>query len=268
VPPVIADYEVLQPLGAGTGPAAAYLVRPPARLPLADGATVVAHLVPLPDSVAWPRLLARLSTAAAAAAGPGLAPVLEAVRYAGRTSWVTASHATDSLERDASLSRRQHVQAVVAACRGAHLLHEAGLAHGAIRPSTIWVGSDGAALGPAAAWALDDGVVWPGGAAADLTYVDPDLLRGAPPSRASDVWALGAVLHRALSAQDLYDDSGGSASPAVVQQHRDTPPRIDPLLRPELAEVLSACLAADPAERPPSAAALADRIEAAAEEWA
>jgi hypothetical protein len=270
--PAIADYQVGRLLDAEDGPQARWLVEPPERLGLPAGATVVAHLVPLPDSVAWNRLLARLSLAAGAGADH-LAGLVESARAADG-GWITSTHPASNLSRDAGLSRRQHLGAIAGACRGAHQLHEVGMAHGAIRPDTIWVepvGGDAppaGVLGPTASWALEDGLAWPGGPAGDLAFVDPSLLLGAPPSRASDLWSLGVVLHRALSGHDLYDDPPGAVGPADVQRHRDEPPRIDPLLRPEMGELLASCLAHDPADRPPSALALAQRIDAVIAEMA
>ena len=39
-----------------------------------------------------------------------------------------------------------------------------------------------------------------------VEYLDPSLLLGEPPSRATDIWALGATSHRALSGKGLYGE--------------------------------------------------------------
>jgi hypothetical protein len=262
----IADYQVVRPLDTHEGPGARYLVEAPARLGLPTDAVVVVHLVALGDSVAWSRLLARLAVASAVerdrtGGHARLAEILEAGRD-DDVGWISARHPATNLTRDAALSRPRRLQAIIDACRGAHRLHEAGLAHGAISPAEIWFDTQGALLGPTPRWAEEDGVAWPAGPARDLVYADPELLKGSPPSRASDLWALGAVLHGALSDQDLYDDPVGPATTLDIERHRDTPPAIDSLIPPALGEIVTWCLSADPAGRPRSALALAQRIEA------
>jgi serine/threonine protein kinase len=111
------------------------------------------------------------------------------------------------------LSRRAVLTVLEHAARAAHALHEAGLAHGDIKPANIWLADEGdgrvggklADLGLARL--LSPGNTMTGmGQASSVEYLDPDLLAGARPSRRSEVWALGATVHRAVADTGLYGE--------------------------------------------------------------
>ena len=44
------------------------------------------------------------------------------------------------------------------------------------------------------------------GRASSVEYVDPDVIGGARPSRRTEIWALGATVHRALTGTGLYGE--------------------------------------------------------------
>jgi hypothetical protein len=155
--------------------------------------------------------------------------------------------------------------ALAAAARGAHALHQVGLVHGHISARAIHL--DGPVPGL-------DLPPWPGDTPpglimvlqdpADLDTVDPSVLRGGSPSRTTDIWALGAVAHRALSGQLLHPALSADPPVTAVQRAAFEPPTLDPGLDQALADLLGSCLAPDPSRRPRTAAELADRLDALA----
>jgi serine/threonine protein kinase len=153
------------------------------------------------------------------------------------------------------------IRAVAEAARGAHALHESGMAHSSIDRRSIFLSPRGWALGPPA-------LGWPPGAAArisdwrDLLVLDPSLLRGENPSRSSDIWALATTLHGLLSDRPLYPGIDEDPIVTAVQRILFTRPEVDPALPAGIAENLAACLADDPGERLLSADELADRLSA------
>lgn len=160
------------------------------------------------------------------------------------------------------LSRRDVLAAVAHAARGVNALHEAGIVHNALRPGNI-VLRDGQAMltEPDLVWLL-----WPQWAfhalrpPSNLQYVDPMLIAGEQPSRASDVWSLGATLHVALTGRHIYYGTTAdliSALRVAGAGHAI----IDDSLTADEAALVSQCLARDPADRPPTALEVAERIE-------
>jgi eukaryotic-like serine/threonine-protein kinase len=164
------------------------------------------------------------------------------------------------------LTRRERLQAVAGAARGAHDLHEAGVVHRGIAPSSILLDQAGAVLGePAVAHLLSRGHTLSGmgtAARADrLQLLDPELMSGRPAGRASDVWALGVTLHLALTGHGVF--------PALVSADPFTAVRIYLRSRPEPGEdlsdgeraVVATALHADPERRFRTAAEFADAVE-------
>ena len=92
-----------------------------------------------------------------------------------------------------------------------------------------------------------------------VEYLDPSLLLGDPPSRSTDIWALGATLHRALSGKGLYGELPERQPLLAIRRVQTSQPTIDPSLTPGEAALVLACLAA-PDKRPTTAVEVADRI--------
>jgi eukaryotic-like serine/threonine-protein kinase len=251
----IADYEVIRPWDWDER---RYVCRAPRRLGR-DGDVMVAELAV--DAEGWQHLCDWLVRLASAPAGASLelievGPDLET----GRVFLATEAALDGTLARpEHPLGPDRRVAAVEAVARGAHALHEVGLAHGSIHPGAVVLTSRGPRLdvprldAPAGEAIRIDGWI-------ELECVDPDLLRGEPPSRASDIWALGATLHHALSKRPLFAGIPDDEPVTAVQRVMMSRPESDPEIRPGLRDLIAACLAADPADRPPTAAALAGQL--------
>lgn len=245
----IADFEVNAPWPGG---GRRWVCRPPERL-RRDGPVLVGELAV--DAEGWQQLCDTLIRLVSAG-GDGLVEVLE-VGPDPATGGVYLATEAANIGRPAGPDR---LAAVTAAARTAHALHEAGVTHGAIAPAAF-LSRDGRPVldlprldGPA-------GQVVQVGDWSDLITVDPALLAGELPSRASEVWALGATLHALMSDRPLFPGIEGDEPVTAVQRVMFTRPEIDRSLPGDVRELVEACLAADPAERPATAAEVADRLE-------
>nr|WP_224242128.1 SUMF1/EgtB/PvdO family nonheme iron enzyme [Hyalangium gracile] len=116
-------------------------------------------------------------------------------------------------------------------------------------------GSDGE---PARNTPLEDA-----GAAGTPLYLAPELWRGEPASRASDIYALGVLLYELATGHAPYEDVPLEELARVVQERRPRPlAELAPSLPPGLATVVDRCLAEEPAQRFQSGDALREALEA------
>ncbi|MDQ6837919.1 MAG: hypothetical protein M3137_06175 [Actinomycetota bacterium] len=155
------------------------------------------------------------------------------------------------------------LRAIAGAARGVHALHEAGLVHDGISPAVIRPTPDGGMIDPPVlgAESAGEGRILDIGDPALLDTVDPAVARGERPSRASDLWALGATIHRAVTGQLLHPDLPGDEPIVALQRVAFEPVRLADHLDPALAATVASCVARNPAQRPPTAVALADHLD-------
>lgn len=259
----VADYQVIRalpPTGAGQ---ARYLCQPPERLELGEGLVMITELAV--DASGWRELAGNLSRLA----GVGSSHLLTLIEVGpdldpdGAGVYLVSEAAPGGTVGDPAhpLDAAGRVRAVADAARGAHALHEWGIAHGSIDSRSIFLSASGGALGPPA-------LGGPPGAVArmtdwrDIVTMDPALLRGEEPSRSSDIWALAATLHGLLSAQPLYPGIDEDPGVTAVQRILFTRPEVDARLPAAIVQSLTDCLADDPGERLLTAEELADRLTA------
>jgi serine/threonine-protein kinase len=94
------------------------------------------------------------------------------------------------------------------------------------------------------------------------SYMAPELHTGGRPGVASDIYSLGCLLWATLTGRAPY---AGTSDFEIVTAHREQPvPQLpeDSPLASQLNDVLRRTMAKDPADRPPSAAAVRDRLRA------
>jgi serine/threonine protein kinase len=260
----IGDYVFLRELGRGEH-SQVYLARTPRRLGIATE-TVAVKVLSLTGTDGFDAVVDDLSLFAALGS-PRLVPMYDVGMDAGVVFYAMRHEPGGSLSGPArDLPRREQLLAVARAARGAHQLHEAGLAHRGIAPTNILLDRADAVLAePAVGHLLTHGHtlsgLGTGARAGRLELVDPEIMRGRPAGRASDVWSLGVTLHLVLTGHGLF--------PALVSADPFTAVRIYLRSQPEPGEdltdgeraVVVTALHPDPARRYRTAAEFAEAVE-------
>lgn len=258
----IGDYEVLEVLAGPDRGVLRYRCRAPSRLGWDEPVEVAEVAVGEGGWPQWSDRIVRLAGAGSAdlrqllETGPDPAGSGAYVSYEAATGGTLAAPPTPST---GGPDRSAGCQAVAAAARAAHGLHQAGLAHGYINPAAICLTSHGPVL-DLPPLGLPDGWATPPSRLAGLVTTDPDVLRGEAPSRTSDVWSLGATLHVILSDRPLYPGIAGDQPVTAVQRVLFTRPEIDPDLPGPTRDLVERCLTLDPTGRPATAAEVAEAL--------
>ena len=262
----IADYRFIRALGAGNH-GMYYLARCPERLPVSAEFVAVKVLSGASSGDTFRRAMRELA-AFAAVTSPYLVTLYDAGQQ-GNDLYYSMEYLTDGSLADPARPLQQHTAliAVAHAARAAHALHEAGMAHNDIKPGNILLHPGGGKLADLGlSRILTPGMTITGlGPTASVEYLDPALLRGEAPSRASDIFALGATLHRALTGEGLYGVLPAGNGLIAMRRVLSRPAVISADLAPEASEVVKAAISEDKAARPATALGLAERIEALAQ---
>jgi eukaryotic-like serine/threonine-protein kinase len=150
---------------------------------------------------------------------------------------------------------------ILQAADGLAHAHEVGLIHRDIKPANILLAVDGGRLSDLGlSQLLTPGIVVTGLGQIGLEFTDPQIMLGAAASRASDIWSLGASLHFAMTGDGVYGELPSSEPLMLVRTILASSPTVSPGLPAPAAELITACLSADVAARPKTAAEVADRI--------
>jgi serine/threonine-protein kinase len=240
----------------------------------------VAVKVVAPDLAADPEFQERFrreSRAAAAVHHPHVIPIHRAGRERGMLFLVMHYAVGDDLReriRAAGKLDPLFAGAVVGQVAGAlDAAHRRGLVHRDVKPGNILVCDDG---GAPHAYLTDFGLTRliqsthqltaTGVVLGTIDYMAPELFDGGPASVASDVYALGCVLHHALTGAVPFvrADLGGLVGAHMVV----TPPSVggavaDPGVRAALDAVIARAMAKAPHDRYASAGQLGAEVEAA-----
>ncbi len=259
----IADYEFLELLGEGNH-GSFYLARTPRRLAAVDAFCAVKVLGERASMDAFRRMANELRLFASVGS-PYLVQLFDAGHQDGLLYYSTAYHELGSLaaRRTATRDPQVVVGAVAHAARGAHALHEVGVAHRDIKTGNVLLTADGAVLTDLGlAQTLSPGATVTGvGPIGSLTFMEPGIARGEPASRASDIWSLGATLLVALTGHGPFPDLPTTNLLAALHHVLGEQPVVPDDLDPALRVVVAACLAPDRASRPATALELGEALE-------
>ncbi|MEU9083271.1 serine/threonine-protein kinase [Streptomyces sp. NPDC048357] len=173
---------------------------------------------------------------------------LEAERPWFATQYVPGPSLHDKVAEEGPLTAVQIAAVGAALSEGLVAVHEAGVVHRDLKPSNILLSPKGPRI-------IDFGIAWATGAST-LTHVGtavgspgflaPEQVRGAAVTPATDVFALGATLAYAATADSPF---GHGSSEVMLYRVVHEEPHLQGV--PDaLAPLVQACLAKDPEERP------------------
>lgn len=261
----IADYRFVDQIGAG-GAGITYLAARPERLPVAADHVAVKVLTRRTTHEEFHRIADELRLVASIGS-PHLVEVYDVGFAEGYVYFAMAHYPDGSLGRPATpMSAGRSAQVVADAARGAHALHEAGVVHRAITPSSILLSGGRGRLGDIGLAHLQAPGMSSTGMSAltSLEFVDPALLRGAPASRQTDIWSLGIVLHRAVAGEGAYRAITSTDAVGALREFLSARPELSGTIDAAHREIIERCIADDPGRRFATAAELADAVEGVA----
>ena len=132
-------------------------------------------------------------------------------------------------------------------CAGLAEAHRHQVIHGDLKPNNILLASGPDAVravitdfGLARLWLAPGPAVMSGVAGGTLNYMAPELLKGERPSAASDIYALGVILHEMASGRRPFE------GPAPLPESAT---RRAPSLKHPWGHIIARCLESDPARR-------------------
>ena len=259
----VGGYRLLSRLGAG-GMGQVFLGESP-------GGRMVAVKVIHPALAADGQFRARFAREVDAARRVGgfhTAPVVDADPYADPpwmvTAFIDGPSLQEAVDRNGPLPVERVRRLGAGLAEGLAAIHACDLVHRDLKPGNVIMAADGPRI-------IDFGIARAAGASAltsagvmvgTFGYMSPELLRGEPAGPASDVFALGCVLAFAATARPPFGDD---VAAAVMFRVLTADPDLQGVPDPGLHQLIIACLAKTPAERPAVTAvlaALADRVPA------
>ena len=241
-----------------------------------DGRTVALKV--LRDELAaddgYRQRLAHEARAAAEVDHPNLAPVLEAGEADGRlylaVRYVDGRSLAERLAVGGPLAVGELVRLAADVAAGLDALHRRGIVHRDVKPANILLAADGTAvlgdfgLAKSRAWTV---LTRTGQVLGTANYLAPEVIRGQSATPLSDLYGLGCVLFECLAGASPFAGRGVlRVGMAHLQEEPGDPAAGRDDVPPALAWTVRQALAKDPADRPPSAVALARMLRLAAAE--
>ncbi len=166
-----------------------------------------------------------------------------------------------------SLDLRAAARIAARVARALHYAHAEGIVHRDVKPENILIDADGephlADFGLALDLTRDGRLTQVDEVVGTVLYMAPEQVDAeAPVGPATDVWALGAILHEVVYRKPAFPGDSAITVIAGIVRHRgfEPPPGAPPPPRGWV-ELLRGCLARDPADRTASAEALAEQLE-------
>jgi eukaryotic-like serine/threonine-protein kinase len=154
-------------------------------------------------------------------------------------------------------------------CSALGAAHAQGIIHRDVKPQNLVVQPDGALkvldFGVARLAARTSGLTATGLLVGTPAYMAPEQLLDEPVDVRADVYAVGVVLYEAATGRPPHQGSTPASLIARVLSEEPTPPSVvEPSIAPGVSDAIMRALARDRDQRPASAAALHDLLDAAA----
>ncbi len=261
----IADYRFVRLLGAGSN-GVFYLAVPPGRLPV-DAQYVAVKVLSRSNGQDKFRRATRELAAFATVKSPYLVTLYDTGQQGDDLFFSMEYVPAGSLAAPAEpVTARGVLAAVADAARGAHALHDAGMAHNGIKPGNVLICDGGGRLSDIGlSQVLMPGLTVTGlGRAGSIEFFDPAVVKGELPSRATDIFALGATLHRVLTGVGLYGELPADDPVLAMRVVLSRAPVIADSLPSDIRGLIACAIDANPAARPQTAAEFAGQIDAVA----
>jgi eukaryotic-like serine/threonine-protein kinase len=217
-------------------------------------------------------LAARFRTEAQAMAvlsDPSIVEILDFGRSNGTDfivmTYVEGESLRSLMHRDGPLPADQVMSLVSQAASALHAAHEQGIVHRDVKPSNLLIRPDGRLVltdfGIARMIATARLTV-AGSVLGTVTYVAPEQITGDPVSAATDIYALGVVAYECLAGVPPF--ASRAAIAVAISHTRDDPPPLPEHVPFPVRRVVLRALAKNPADRWPTAAAMASAAARAA----
>ena len=170
------------------------------------------------------------------------------------------------IRRTGALPPRQAARISAEIARALAAAHARGFVHRDVKPGNVLVARDGrvkvADFGIARAVA-EAQMTLPGTTLGSVHYFSPEQARGEQATTSSDIYALGIVLFELLTGRRPWEgDSAASIAMARLSGPVPSPAGVRSGVPPALDAIVQRALARDPSGRFPTAAAMADALDA------
>ncbi len=261
------DYQVIKELGRG-GMGVVYQAKQKSL-----GRTVALKMIiGNPDSRAIDRFMNE-AQAAAALNHPGMVPIFEIGQVGGKPyftmAYIEGGSLSGLLKSGGALPPKRAVQIVLQVAQAVAHAHQANIIHRDLKPDNVLLDKQGNArvtdFGLAKQLEGNANLTATGEVLGTPTYMAPEQARGGTKSAGPgvDIYALGGLLYACLVGRAPF--TGNTTIEVILKVTIETPasPRsINPDIPAELDAVCMKCLEKEPENRYPSAAALAEDLEA------
>jgi serine/threonine protein kinase len=203
---------------------------------------------------------------------PNIVTVYDAGTTRGHRPWLAMEYCSGGslahkLARTGPLPVTEVVSIGERLCAALSAAHEAGVLHRDVKPHNVLLTSYGepalADFGIARLMSRDgSGSTATETGAYTVVHAAPEILEGKAGTVAADIYSLGSTLYTLLAGQAPFaKEASTGLAPLVTRIMRNDVPAIArPGVPPELEELVRACLAARPQDRPASAAELGARL--------
>ncbi|MDA0180499.1 serine/threonine protein kinase [Solirubrobacter phytolaccae] len=239
---------------------------------VAEGGTPVAVKVvttELSQDEVFVRRFQREVAAAQKITHPHVVPVLDAGEAGGLPylvqELIPGGSLHERIESSGPLDLATTVRLLTGPAEGIDALHGSGLVHRDIKPANILLDGDRAYVTDfgLAKDSQASNLTRPGQALGSLDYMAPEQIRGEDVSAATDIYALGCVIHECLSGTPPF---GGRPSMRVLFAHlQEAPPDLAEVgIDATTAKAINRALEKEPEDRPASAAGYIKAVAKAA----